>query len=136
VTLSASPEFPLVPRERALSLAGGETLTLRPVRPGDAELVEAFAAGLSDRSLYLRTFAARRHVSAEDIAKLIQVDFRRDMAFIAVHRGEDGSERIRIHGFVLRANRGMLALARRLGFLEKRIRGDMTVVSVELTLRR
>jgi hypothetical protein len=64
-------------------------------------------------------------VSAEDIAKLTQVDFERDAAFVAVHAGGHGAEEI----IGLRSNTPMLGFVKRAGFTVQPVRGDATVRS-------
>lgn len=61
----------------------GYPLHLRPIRPEDAELHGEFVARLTPEDLRLRFFSARRELSRSELARLTQIDYDREMAFIA-----------------------------------------------------
>ena len=63
---------------------GDEMMTIRPIRPEDAEAHAAFFARLSPQDIRYRFFTAIRELSAEQMARLTQVDYDREMAFVAV----------------------------------------------------
>ena len=63
---------------------GGESFTIRPIRPEDAEPHGAFFRRLSRKDIRYRFFSAMRELSPEQMARLTQVDYDREMAFIAV----------------------------------------------------
>jgi acetyltransferase len=62
----------------------GETFTIRPIRPEDAEAHGAFFKRLSPEDVRYRFFSAMRELSAEQVARMTQVDYEREIAFIAV----------------------------------------------------
>ena len=62
----------------------GERLTIRPIRPEDAERHGEFFRRLSPQDIRYRFFSAMRELSPEQLARLTQVDYDREMAFIAV----------------------------------------------------
>jgi len=62
----------------------GERLTIRPVRPEDAEQHGAFFRRLTPEDVRYRFFTAMRELSPEQLARLTQVDYDREMAFVAV----------------------------------------------------
>src|SRR5271166_3596197 len=62
---------------------GGDAVTIRPIRPEDAEAHIAFLSRLSPQDLRYRFFSAIRELSREQIARLTQVDYDREMAFVA-----------------------------------------------------
>jgi acetyltransferase len=66
------------------TLRDGERLIVRPVRPEDAEQHAAFFARLSPQDIRYRFFTAMRELSAEMTARLTQIDYDREMAFVAV----------------------------------------------------
>jgi acyl-CoA synthetase (NDP forming)/RimJ/RimL family protein N-acetyltransferase len=70
--------------------AGGERLTIRPIRPEDAEAHGAFFNRLSAEDIRFRFFSAMRQLSAEQMARMTQVDYTREMAFVAVREDADG----------------------------------------------
>ena len=68
----------------------GETIVLRPIRPEDGPQHAAFAAELRPEDLRLRFFSARRELPRSELARLTQIDYAREMAFIAVRTLRDG----------------------------------------------
>ena len=69
--------------------AGDQRLTIRPIRPEDAAAHAAFFKRLSPTDVRYRFFSAIHELSPERMARLTQVDYEREMAFIAV-REETG----------------------------------------------
>ena len=61
----------------------GRELTLRPIRPEDGPRHRAFAERLKPEDLRLRFFQARRELPKSELARLTQIDYEREMAFIA-----------------------------------------------------
>jgi acetyltransferase len=68
----------------------GERLTIRPIRPEDAEAHGAFFSRLSPEDVRYRFFSAVRELSPEQMARMTQVDYDREMAFVAVREPADG----------------------------------------------
>ena len=64
--------------------AGGEAMVIRPIRPEDAAAHAAFFARLSPQDVRYRFFSAIRALSTEQIVRLTQVDYEREMALLAV----------------------------------------------------
>jgi acetyltransferase len=62
----------------------GERLTVRPIRPEDADQHGAFFSRLSPQDIRFRFFTAMRELSPEQMARLTQIDYDREMAFLAV----------------------------------------------------
>ena len=62
----------------------GETIVLRPIRPEDGAQHHAFVEGLQPQDLRMRFFSARREMPRNELARLTQIDYAREMAFIAV----------------------------------------------------
>jgi acetyltransferase len=63
---------------------GEEAITVRPIRPEDAQGHTAFFARLSPQDIRYRFFSAMKELSPEQTVRLTQVDYDREMAFIAV----------------------------------------------------
>ncbi|HEY2619961.1 MAG TPA: GNAT family N-acetyltransferase, partial [Acetobacteraceae bacterium] len=70
----------------------GERLIIRPIRPEDADQHGAFFARLSPQDIRYRFFTAMRELSPEQMARLTQIDYDREMAFVAVR--EAGGETV------------------------------------------
>jgi len=67
---------------------GGETIEIRPIRPEDAEAEAALFERLPPEDIRYRFFTMLRHLPPEQIARLTQIDYDREMAFVAVRGGE------------------------------------------------
>ena len=76
------------------ALRGGDTVTLRPIRPEDAEIEQAFVRKLSPSSRYFRFMGMVRELTPTMLMRFTQIDYDREMAFIAVRR--DGSHEVEI----------------------------------------
>ena len=71
-------------------LVSGAKYTIRPIKPADIDLYPAFLAKVSPGDIRLR-FLAPRNMFADDMLKrLTQLDYDRDMAFVALE-AEGGS---------------------------------------------
>jgi acetyltransferase len=64
--------------------AKGRKFTLRPIRPEDADAHGAMFARLTPEDIRFRFFSAMRALSAEQISRMTDVDYGREMAMIAV----------------------------------------------------
>ena len=70
--------------ERSFALKSGRKVFVRPVRPEDEALFREFLKHVSDEDLRLRFFAPVREFSHAFLAKLIQIDYARAIAFVAL----------------------------------------------------
>jgi acetyltransferase len=61
---------------------GGEKLRIRPIRPEDEALLMAFTGHLTPEDVRLRFFGPIREMSHEMAARLTQIDYDREMAFL------------------------------------------------------
>jgi acetyltransferase len=62
----------------------GRSLLLRPIRPEDGERHLDFLRKLSPEDIRLRVFHTRRYIAPSELARLTQIDYEREMAFVAV----------------------------------------------------
>ncbi len=67
---------------------GGTAYLLRPIRPEDAQAHDALFHRLDPEDIRFRFFGGRTRLSAEQAVRLTQIDYVREMAFVAV-RGAD-----------------------------------------------
>lgn len=70
----------------------GDSLWVRPVRPEDAEAHAEMFRRLTPEDVRWRFFSQLRELPAVQIARLTQIDYDREMAFVAVRRHPDGAE--------------------------------------------
>lgn len=64
-------------------LPDGTDITVRPIRPEDAELTQAFVRGMSEQSRYLRFMDAQRELTPAMLARFTQIDYDCELALIA-----------------------------------------------------
>jgi acetyltransferase len=74
--------------------ADGTPWVTRPIRPEDAESLQNFMRGLSERSRYMRFVSMMRELTPRMLARYTQVDYDREVALVATtevpnpaHRG-------------------------------------------------
>jgi len=61
----------------------GPPVTLRPIRPEDAELEQAFVKNLSAETRYFRFMDTLRELTPQMLMRFTQIDYDREMAFVA-----------------------------------------------------
>ena len=66
------------------TIRGGERVLIRRVRPEDMALYPDFLHDVGAEDLRLRFFAHIAELSAEEIEKLSHLDYRHEMAFVAL----------------------------------------------------
>ncbi len=149
--------------EETVTLKNGQTCLFRPILPEDEPELRRFISQVTKEDLYYRYFSEINEFTHEDLANMTQIDYDREMAFVAVFSHE-GQEQIlgvtraisdpdnvdaefavlvrsdlkglglgrkllekliaytrdhgleRLNGITMPNNRGMVALARKLGF--------------------
>jgi acetyltransferase len=69
----------------------GTNVTIRPIRPEDADMTQTFVRGLSEETKYFRYMDAVQELSYAMLVRLTQIDYDREMALLAVIE-EDGKE--------------------------------------------
>jgi acetyltransferase len=73
-------------QEREWPMKGGDLYTIRPIRPDDADMLQAFVRGMSQESRYFRFTSAMHELPARMLARYTLIDYDREMALVAVHR--------------------------------------------------
>nr|MBV6631288.1 GNAT family N-acetyltransferase [Oceanococcus sp. HetDA_MAG_MS8] len=93
--LSGSQRFAIRPYPKELEETveiDGEALLLRPIRPEDEPAHKVFIDKLSFEDLYFRFFRAVGDLSHDQLARFTQIDYAREMAFIATRHTHTGEE--------------------------------------------
>ncbi|MBC7335855.1 MAG: GNAT family N-acetyltransferase, partial [Clostridia bacterium] len=93
-TLPLTPED-LLPGEleKPLTLATGERLLLRPVKPTDERSLQELFYSLRDTDVYMRFHALRAAFPRRYVQSLMHFDYRREMVIVAVS-GAVGAEKV------------------------------------------
>ncbi len=73
-------------------LPDGRVVTIRPIRPEDAEREQQFFIGLSDESKYYRFMDTIRELTQTMLVRFTQIDYDREMALVATIFDSDGKE--------------------------------------------
>jgi acetyltransferase len=69
---------------RQRQLADGTNITIRPIRPEDAEIEQTFVRKLSPQSKYFRFMQSLNELTPEMLVRFTQLDYNRELALIAV----------------------------------------------------
>ncbi|WP_300303774.1 bifunctional acetate--CoA ligase family protein/GNAT family N-acetyltransferase [Ferrovibrio sp.] len=76
--------------EEIVELRSGEKVLLRPIRPEDEPAHVDFVNNVSAEDYRLRFFSPMRNLPHSEMARFTQIDYEREMAFIAVRLVESG----------------------------------------------
>ncbi|WP_346925219.1 GNAT family N-acetyltransferase [uncultured Arthrobacter sp.] len=74
--------------EADVVLRDGGTAHLRPIHPSDADAVQAFHGGQSQKSIYMRFFAFKSKLSAKELKRFTEVDYKDRVALVITIGGE------------------------------------------------
>ncbi|BAS08565.1 acetyltransferase Pat [Arthrobacter sp. Hiyo4] len=74
--------------EADVVLRDGGTAHLRPIHPSDADAVQAFHAGQSQNSIYMRFFAFKARLSSKELKRFTEVDYKDRVALAITFGGE------------------------------------------------
>ena len=69
----------------------GQRFLIRPIRPEDAEAHADFVRRIPSEDIRYRFFTAIREVAPEQMARLTQIDYEREMAFVAVRETDQAT---------------------------------------------
>jgi hypothetical protein len=70
--------------QRHLVLGDGWRIFVRPIKPDEEPLMQDFLVHVSKQDLRLRFFDSIREFSHQFVARLTQIDYAREMAFVAI----------------------------------------------------
>jgi acyl-CoA synthetase (NDP forming)/GNAT superfamily N-acetyltransferase len=74
--------------EADVVLRDGGTAHLRPIHAADADAVQAFHVGQSQKSIYMRFFAFKSKLSAKELKRFTEVDYKDRVALVITIGGE------------------------------------------------
>jgi len=74
--------------EADVVLRDGGTAHLRPIHPSDADAVQAFHIGQSQKSIYMRFFAFKARLSSKELKRFTEVDYKDRVALVITIGGE------------------------------------------------
>lgn len=80
--------------EQVWPLRGGGEYTVRPIHPGDAQMLQTLVQQLSPQSRYYRFVSSMAELPPSMLARFTLIDYDREMALVAIHKqrtaGADG----------------------------------------------
>ena len=79
---------------KKIQLNDGTDITVRPIRPEDADMEAKFVRELSDEAKYFRFMNSFHELSQEMLVRFTQIDYHNEMALIAVKTDNRGDEQI------------------------------------------
>ena len=82
----------------------GIRVTLRPIQRDDAAIEQAFMTALSPESRYLRFVGNLRELSPNMLLRFTQIDYERDMAFVAVVKVAGSSTQVGVCRYIANAD--------------------------------
>ncbi len=82
-------------------LADGTNVTIRPIRPEDAEIEQKFVRDLSEESRYFRFMNSVQELSPSMLVRFTQIDYSREMALIAVTQVQDEEVELGVTRFAI-----------------------------------
>jgi len=93
VPQSSSTRFAISPYPKDLEeqvvLKNGQSILIRPIVAEDEATQQVFDNASTQEDRYKRYFSQRGKMSHEEMAKLTQIDYEREMAFIAIRLDQD-----------------------------------------------
>lgn len=101
---SASPRVPMAMRSfpsewiKDIEIENLGSVRLRPIRPEDEPLYDTFFRHVTGEDKRLRFFSAGAKLSRNVLARLTQIDYAREMAFVAIDR--DTGELLGVSRFI------------------------------------
>ncbi|MFO7594622.1 MAG: bifunctional acetate--CoA ligase family protein/GNAT family N-acetyltransferase [Pseudomonadota bacterium] len=84
-----------------LQLADGTNITIRPIRPEDAEIEQSFVRRLSPQSKYFRFMQTLTELTPEMLVRFTQLDYNREMALIAVQNKAEEEVELGVARYVM-----------------------------------
>jgi len=78
----------------------GGRVTVRPIRPEDAEIEREFVKQLSPEAKYFRFMNTLRELSPQMLARFTQIDYDREMALVAVATKDGRDEEVAVARYI------------------------------------
>src|SRR2546421_497323 len=88
-----------------VALTDGSQVTLRPIRPEDAELEREFVEALSPQARYFRFFYQLHQLTPTMLARFTQVDYDRELALVVLAVTPRGDQFIAVARYIANPDR-------------------------------
>ncbi len=87
------------------NLENGSNIAIRPIRPEDALMIQVFVRNLSSQSKYFRFMQHIRELNPETLVRLTQIDYDREMTFVATYVDNDREKCIGVSHYITNPDR-------------------------------
>jgi acyl-CoA hydrolase/RimJ/RimL family protein N-acetyltransferase len=101
----------LVEEERVVALKSGSKVMLRPARGGDVQSMQVMFHRMSSEDVYTRFFRRVSALTYEEAQRLCNVDFDRDVAFVAVAGPRENEEIVGTGAYFLNPSTNLAEVA-------------------------
>jgi acyl-CoA hydrolase/RimJ/RimL family protein N-acetyltransferase len=101
----------LVEEERAVRLKSGSKVMLRPARGSDVQSMQVMFHRMSLEDVYMRFFRSVSALSYEEAQRLCNVDFEKDVAFVAVVGPRENEEIVGTGAYFLNPSTNLAEVA-------------------------
>jgi acetyltransferase len=81
-------------------LPDGTDVTVRPIRPEDAEIEQNFMRNLSNEAKYFRFMQSMQELTLEMLVRFTQIDYHHEMGLIATTEREGGEQQVGVARYV------------------------------------
>jgi acetyltransferase len=92
-------------------MSDGTDVVVRPIRPEDAKIEQDFMHSLSPEAKYLRFMQALQELTPEMLVRFTQIDYDREMAFIALAREQGQEKQVAVARFATNPDGGSCEFA-------------------------
>ena len=86
--------------EESWHLPSGLNVIVRPIKPEDATIEQDFVRNLSEQSRFFRFMRVMQELTPEMLARFTQIDYDREMAFIAISERPTGTTELGVARYV------------------------------------
>ena len=101
----------LVEEERVVTLKSGSKVMLRPARGSDAQSMQVMFHRMSSEDVYMRFFRRVSALTYEEAQRLCNVDFEKDVAFVAVSGPRENEEIVGTGAYFLNPSTNLAEVA-------------------------
>ena len=101
----------LVEEERVVALKGGSSIMLRPARGSDVQSMQVMFHRMSSEDVYMRFFRRVSALTYEEAQRLCNVDFEKDVAFVAVSGPRENEEIVGTGAYFLNPSTNLAEVA-------------------------
>jgi acyl-CoA hydrolase/RimJ/RimL family protein N-acetyltransferase len=101
----------LVEEERVVPLKSGSKVMLRPARGSDVQSMQVMFHRMSSEDVYMRFFRSVSALSYEEAQRLCNVDFEKDVAFVAVVGSRENEEIVGTGAYFLNPSTNLAEVA-------------------------